>query len=121
VHAARDPRQVSRAPLLEQQRQEIDLEEKVAELVEQLFVVAGQSGIGDLIRLFDRVGDDALSRLLAIPRAVPEQLIRQLLQLKETLGGRLPSVRHLSRSWSRASSPSWSSPARSPSGTRPCS
>ena len=43
------------AALLEQQRQEVDLEEHVAELVEQLGVVARVGGVGQLVRLLDRV------------------------------------------------------------------
>jgi hypothetical protein len=43
----------SRSALLEQQRQEVHLEEDVAELVEQLGVVAVVSGLGELVGLLD--------------------------------------------------------------------
>ena len=44
------------AALLEQQRQEVDLEEDVAELVLELGVVAAVGGLGELVRLLDGVG-----------------------------------------------------------------
>src|SRR5439155_2327234 len=110
-------RQVARSSLLEQEREEVDLEEQVAELVEQLRVVAGERGIRDLVRLLDRVRDDGRRRLLPIPGAVAAQPLRQPLQLEKSRR-RLFSRRHLSRSSSaRVPSASWSSPARSPSGT----
>ena len=58
------------AALLEQQRQEVDLEEDVAELVEQLGVVAGVRRGGELVGLLDRVRDDRALVLLAVPRAL---------------------------------------------------
>jgi len=69
VDTARDLREVAGATLLQQQREEIDLEQQIAELVEQLRVVGRKRGVGDLVRLLDRVRDDRLRRLLAIPRA----------------------------------------------------
>jgi hypothetical protein len=85
VHAAGHLRQVAGAALLEQQREEVDLEEQVAELVEQLRVVGCEGGVGDLVRLFDGVRDDRLRRLLAIPRALAAQPLRQRLKLEEGL------------------------------------
>jgi hypothetical protein len=70
VHAARNLREIAGAAFLEQQREKIDLKEQVAELVEQLRVVSRERGVGDLVRLLDRVRDDRLRGLLAIPRAV---------------------------------------------------
>ena len=61
------------AALLEQQRQEVDLEEHVAELVEQLGVVARMRGGGQLVGLLDRVRDDRALVLLAVPRALHAQ------------------------------------------------
>jgi hypothetical protein len=96
VHAACHLREVACSSLLEQQREEVDLEEEVAELVEQLLVVARERGVRDLVGLLDRVRDDGLGRLLAIPRAVPAQTLRQALQLEKSRRRLLP-VSHLSR------------------------
>ena len=76
-------REVAGPPLLQQQREEIDLEEQVAELVEQLRVVGRKCGVGDLVRLLDGVRDDRLRRLLAIPRALPAQALGQRLKFEE--------------------------------------
>ena len=72
----------SRSPwpaLLEQQREEVDLEEQIAELVEQLRVVERDGRVRDLVRLLDRVRDDRPRGLLAIPRTVAPQAAGQLL------------------------------------------
>ena len=118
VDAAGHLRQVARASLLEQEREEVDLEEEVAELVEQLLVVAGERRVRDLVGLLDRVRDDRRRGLLAVPGAVAAQALRQALQLEKSrrrllcatagsAGGRavgaqrkLPAFggRHLSRS-----------------------
>ena len=73
------------ALLLQQQGEEVDLEEQVAELVEQLLGIARAGGVGDLVGLLDRVRHDRARRLLAIPGAVAAQPPRQLLQLDERL------------------------------------
>ena len=65
--------EVAVAALLEQQREEVDLEQHVAELVEQLGVVARVRGVGQLVGLLDRVRDDAALVLLAVPGAVAAQ------------------------------------------------
>jgi hypothetical protein len=70
VDPSRDGREIARAPLLEQKRQEIGLKEEIAELVLELRVVAVERRVGDLVRLFDRVRDDRPRRLLAVPGAV---------------------------------------------------
>jgi hypothetical protein len=69
--------------LLKQQSEEVDLEEQVAELVEQLLVVAGERGVGDLVRLLDGVRDDRALVLLAIPRALSPQALGERLQLEQ--------------------------------------
>ena len=83
--------EVAGAALLEQQRQEVDLGEHVAELVEQLRVVAGVRGVGELVGLLDGVGDDRARVLLAVPRAVPAQAPRQLVKARD---GDLTGVAH---------------------------
>jgi hypothetical protein len=85
VDRARDSFEVPRALLLKGEREEVDLEEEVAELVEQLLVVAGERGVGDLVRLLDRVRDDRALGLFAIPRALAPQALGQRLQLDEGL------------------------------------
>jgi hypothetical protein len=83
LHAAGDLRQVSGTPLLEQEREEVDLEEQIAELVEQLLVVAGERSVRNLVRLLDGVRDDRALVLLAIPRAFAAQALRERLQLEQ--------------------------------------
>ena len=78
-------REVTGAALLEQQREEVDLEEDVAELVEELGVVAGVRGVGELVGLLDRVRDDRALVLLAVPGALAAQAARQLVQPAEGL------------------------------------
>ena len=75
------------SPLLrEEQRKKIDLEEQVAELVEQLLVRARERGVGDLVRLLDRVRDDRLGRLLPVPGTVAAKTLRQALQVEQRVG-----------------------------------
>jgi len=81
VDATGHLRQVAGSSLLEQECEEVDLEEEVAELVEQLLVVAGERGVRDLVGLLDGVRDDRRRSLLAIPGAVAAQALRQALQL----------------------------------------
>src|SRR6476619_5234004 len=75
--------EVSNALLLEQQRQEDTLEQQVADLVEELCVVACDCGVADLVRLFDRMRDDRARCLLTIPGTLPTQPLGQLLELDE--------------------------------------
>ena len=63
-------REVAGAALLEQEREEVDLEQDVAELVEKLGVVARVGRVGELVGLLDRVRDDRGRRLGAIPGAL---------------------------------------------------
>jgi hypothetical protein len=104
VDQARGRLQVALPPLLEEQREEVDLEEQVAELVEQLLVVAGERRVRDLVRLFDRVRDDRPLGLLAVPRAVAAQALGERLQLDE---GLLEATDWSSR-WCRSTSYRWS-------------
>ena len=79
--------QATRRALLEQQRQEVDLEEHVAELVEELAVVAALGRVGQLVGLLERVGDDRALVLLAVPRALDPQAPRQLVERYDRPGG----------------------------------
>ncbi len=77
-----DLREIARAALLEQQREEHHLEEHVPHLVEQLGVIAVMRCVGKLIGLLDRVWHDRALVLLAIPRALAAQQVRQLIERK---------------------------------------
>ena len=79
MHPARDRLEIAFSLLFEQEGEEIDLEEQVAELVEQLGGLACRRGVSDLVGLLDRVGHDRAGGLLAIPRAVAAQPPRQVL------------------------------------------
>jgi len=92
VHAAGDALEVTRPALGEQLRQEVRLEEQVAQLVEQLRVVAREGRVRDLVGLLDRVRHDRLRGLLAVPRAVAAQPLGQLLELEQRLGEAQPVV-----------------------------
>ncbi|MDX6492133.1 MAG: hypothetical protein QOH02_68 [Gaiellaceae bacterium] len=74
------------APLLEQEREEVDLEEHVAQLVEQLGVVARLGGVGQLVGLLDGVRDDRALVLVAVPRALAAQAPGQLVEALERRG-----------------------------------
>jgi len=67
----------------EKQGKEVDLEEEIAELVEELLVVACERGVRDLVRLLDGVRDDRPRGLLAIPRTLAAQRRGELLELDE--------------------------------------
>jgi hypothetical protein len=58
----------------------VHLEEHVAELVEQLRVVAGVGRVGELIGLLDGVRDDRALVLLAVPWTLAAQPARQLIE-----------------------------------------
>ncbi len=75
--------QASRAALLEQQGQEVDLEQHVAELVDELAVVAAARGVGQLVGLLDRVRDDRALVLLAVPGALAAQPAGDLVEAAE--------------------------------------
>ena len=80
-----DLSQIAGAALLEQQREEVHLEEDVAELVEQLRVVAGVGRVGQLVGLLDRVRDDRALVLLAVPGTLASQAARELVEAGERL------------------------------------
>jgi hypothetical protein len=105
VHAARHALEVAGAALLQEQRQEVDLEEQVAELVDELLVVVALRRVGDLVRLLDRVRDDRPRRLLAVPRALGPQPLGQSLQVDERRRKRLV-IQLSSRASTSSSSPS---------------
>ena len=75
--------EVALAALLEEQRQEHDLEEHVAQLVEHLLVVARLGGVGQLVGLLDRVRHDRAGVLLTIPGALAAEQPRDLVELDE--------------------------------------
>jgi hypothetical protein len=62
------------------------LKEEVAELVLELAGVTGERGVGNLVRLFDRVRDDRPRRLLPVPRTVAAQPLGQRLKFEKCLG-----------------------------------
>src|SRR3954454_9762036 len=78
------------AALLEQEREKVDLEQEVAQLVGELRVVVRRGCVCDLVRLLDRVRHDRPRRLLAVPRTVTPQPLRQGLEILE----RAPEVGH---------------------------
>ena len=86
VHDSRHLGKIATPALVEQQRQKVHLEQKVAELVEQLLVVIGDGGVGDLVSLLDGVRDDGARRLLAVPGTLAAQPLGQALQFEEGLG-----------------------------------
>ena len=75
--------EVAGAALLQQQREEVDLEQHVAQLVQQLRVVTGVRGVGQLVRLLDGVRDDAALVLLAVPRALAPQAAGDRVELEQ--------------------------------------
>src|SRR3954465_2785770 len=81
-----DRGEVAGAALLEQQREEVDLEEDVAELVEELRVVTGVRRGGELVGLLDGVRHDRALVLFAVPRALHAQAARERVEAAERLG-----------------------------------
>jgi hypothetical protein len=80
VDPRRDRGEVAGAPLLEQEREEVRLEEEIAELVLELGVVARERSVGDLVGLLDGMRDDRARRLLAVPGTVAAQPLGQPLK-----------------------------------------
>src|SRR5918999_3211235 len=78
-----DGADIALAPLLEQEREEDDLEEDVTELVEHRLGVAAPGGIGELVGLLDGVRDDRSRVLLAVPRALAAKPPRDLVEASE--------------------------------------
>ena len=83
VNGPRGGLEIAGAALLQEQREEVGLVEEVADLVEQLRVVAGERGVRDLVCLLDRVRHDRACRLLAVPRTFAAETLGQRLQLDE--------------------------------------
>src|SRR5207253_3013503 len=77
VNAPRDRFEILAAPLTQQQREKVDLEQEVAELVGELRVVTADRRIRDLIGLLDGVRHDRALRLLSIPGAVTAEPLGQ--------------------------------------------
>jgi hypothetical protein len=75
--------------LLEQKREEVDLEEDVAKLVQQLAVVAAVGSVRQLVGLFDRMGDDRALVLFSVPGTLLAQLTSDLVQLRQRLSRRV--------------------------------
>jgi hypothetical protein len=86
AHVLGDLREVPGAALLHEERQEVHLEEDVAELVEQLGVVALVRRVGELVGLLDGVRDDRALVLLAVPGALHAQPARELVEASEGVG-----------------------------------
>jgi hypothetical protein len=86
VHRARDLLEAAFALLLEEEGQKVHLEDEVPELVRQLGSVAGDRGVGDLVGLLDRMGNDRPRSLLAVPWTLAAQRDRQPLELDEGVG-----------------------------------
>src|SRR5436309_7985851 len=89
VHVPGHGLQSAAAFLLEEEREEIHLEQEVAELVEELGRIVREGGVGDLVRLLDRVRHDRARRLLTVPRALAPQPPGQLLEVEESLRERV--------------------------------
>ena len=81
-----DLRQVAGAALLHQQREEVHLEEHVAQLVAQLDVVAALRRVGELVGLLERVRDDRALVLLPVPRALVAQAAGEVVEADERVG-----------------------------------
>ena len=86
AHVLGDLREVAGVALLHEERQEVHLEEDVAELVEQLGVVALVGRVGELVGLLDGVRDDRALVLLAVPGALHAQPARELVEAPEGVG-----------------------------------
>ena len=85
VDVPRDLRDIPLAVLRKEQGQQVDLEEEIAELVEELGRVAGEGGVGHLVSLFDRVRHDRPRGLLTVPGTVAPQALGQRLEIEESL------------------------------------
>ena len=85
MHGARDRLEVALPALGQQKGEEVDLEEQVAELVEQLLVCARERGVRDLVGLLDRVRHDRRRGLLAVPGTVAPKALCQTLQVEQRL------------------------------------
>ena len=75
-----DLAKIADAALLKQQREKIDLEEHVAELIDERRVIARVGGVGQLVGLLDGMRNDCSRGLFAVPGAFDPQLAGQLVE-----------------------------------------
>ena len=73
-----DGLEVALALLLEEEREEVDLEQEIAELVVERRGIARERRVGHLVRFLDRVRHDRAGGLLPVPRALGAQAEREL-------------------------------------------
>ncbi len=78
-----DGRQIALAALLEQQREEENLKEDIAQLIDHRLRVVAGGGVGELVGLLDGVRHDRASVLLAVPGAFPAQSPGHLIEVLE--------------------------------------
>jgi hypothetical protein len=78
--------QVTRATLLQEQRQEVHLEQHIAKLVDQLGVITGEGRVGELVGLLERMRHDRTLVLLAIPRTLTSQTSGERIEISQRLG-----------------------------------
>ena len=97
MDAARDGLEIPVALLRQEKGEEVDLEEQVAELVQQLRVVVRERRVGDLVGLLDGVRHDRARRLLPVPGTLAAQPLGQQLQLEE---GLLQALHSSANCWS---------------------
>jgi hypothetical protein len=83
MHGPSDLLEIARALLRQEKREEVDLEEQVAQLVREFAVVEPDRGVGDLVGLLDGMRNDRARGLLAVPGTVPPQTLGQLLEIEE--------------------------------------
>ena len=86
-HLLGDVAQRARSALLEQQREELDLEEDVPELIGELGVIAAVGRIGQLVGLLDGVGHDRALILLAVPGTFDTELAGDRVEPLQRCGG----------------------------------
>jgi hypothetical protein len=116
VDPRRDGGEVALAPLLEQEREEVGLEQQVAELVLELRVVVRQRRVGDLVGLLDGVRDDRPRGLLPVPGTVAAQPLGQALEPEQGLSE--PVL--ISQWWESRGSSACSRPGRRSRRRGPC-
>ena len=77
--------QVAGAALAHHEGEQHDLQQQVAELAVHVLEVVAGDGVGELVDLLDRVGDDVPRRLLAVPRALHAEHVDDALERDELL------------------------------------
>ena len=95
VHVPGDVGQVALALLGQELREEVDLEQEVAELVEKLLGRVRDRRVRDLVGLLDGVRDDRPRGLLAVPRTVAAKALGQGLQALELVAEPRPTAQPL--------------------------